>query len=89
MGDIQDAAPRQAFPLNQQLAATASPHRRVLLLGDALHQFILRPGRESGFEDLSELLSIAKPNVDLGQPGLWDKFARQRLLRSVKLCCAA
>ena len=84
LGDIQDAAPRQAFPLNQQLAATASPHRRVLLLGDALR--VVHPlaglGVNLGFEDLSELLSIAKPNVDLGQPGLWDKFARQRLLRS-------
>jgi 2-polyprenyl-6-methoxyphenol hydroxylase-like FAD-dependent oxidoreductase len=31
---------------------------------------------------LHELLAIAKPNVDLCRLGLWDKFARQRLLRS-------
>lgn len=84
LGNIQDAAPRQAFPLNQQLAATASPHRRVLLLGDALR--VVHPlaglGVNLGFEDLHELLCIAKPTVDLGQLGLWDKFARQRLLRS-------
>jgi len=84
LGNIQEAAPRQAFPLNQQLAAAANPHRRVLLLGDALR--VVHPlaglGVNLGFEDLHELLTIAKPNVDLGRPGLWDRFARQRLLRS-------
>ena len=84
LGNIQEAAPRQAFSLNQQLAAAANPHRRVLLLGDALR--VVHPlaglGVNLGFEDLHELLTIAKPNVDLGRLGLWDKFARQRLLRS-------
>ena len=84
LGTILEAAPRQAFPLNQQLATTVNPHRRVLLLGDALR--VVHPlaglGVNLGFEDLQELLTIAKPNVDLCRLGLWDKFARQRLLRS-------
>ncbi len=84
LGTILEAAPRQAFPLNQQLATTVNPHRRVLLLGDALR--VVHPlaglGVNLGFEDLHELLTIAKPNVDLCRLGLWDKFARQRLLRS-------
>jgi ubiquinone biosynthesis UbiH/UbiF/VisC/COQ6 family hydroxylase len=84
LGTILEAAPRQAFPLNQQLATAVNPHRRVLLLGDALR--VVHPlaglGVNLGFEDLHELLAIAKPNVDLCRLGLWDKFARQRLLRS-------
>ena len=84
LGTILEAAPRQAFPLNQQLATAVNPHRRVLLLGDDLR--VVHPlaglGVNLGFEDLHELLAIAKPNVDLCRLGLWDKFARQRLLRS-------
>lgn len=84
LGRVLEAGPRQAFSLNQQLAATAHPHRRVLLLGDALR--VVHPlaglGVNLGFEDLQELLQIAKPGVDLGSPRRWDKFARQRLLRS-------
>ena len=84
LGEVQQVGRRQAFPLNQQLAATAYPHSRVLLLGDALR--VVHPlaglGVNLGFEDLQNLLNLAEPGVDLAVPGLWDKFARQRLLRS-------
>ena len=84
LGDVQAVGPRQVFPLNQQLAATAYPNERVLLLGDALR--VIHPlaglGVNLGFEDLQEMLHVVKPGTDLGVSGLWDKFARQRLLRS-------
>ena len=84
LGQILAVGPRQAFPLNQQLAQSAHPHRRVLLLGDALR--VVHPlaglGVNLGFEDLRELLRIAAPGTDLVQTGTWDKFARRRLLRS-------
>ena len=84
LGEVQAVGPRQVFPLQQQLAATAYPHERVLLLGDALR--VIHPlaglGVNLGFEDLQEMLHVVKPGADLGVSGLWDKFARQRLLRS-------
>ena len=84
LGEVQAVGPRQVFPLNQQLAATAYPNERVLLLGDALR--VIHPlaglGVNLGFEDLQEMLHVVKPGADLGVSGLWDKFARQRLLRS-------
>ena len=84
LGEVQAVGPRQVFPLNQQLAATAYPNERVLLLGDALR--VIHPlaglGVNLGFEDLQEMLHVVKPGTDLGVSGLWDKFARQRLLRS-------
>ncbi len=84
LGEVQAVGPRQVFPLHQQLAATAYPNERVLLLGDALR--VIHPlaglGVNLGFEDLQEMLHVVKPDTDLGVSGLWDKFARQRLLRS-------
>lgn len=84
LGQPLEVGPRQAFPLNQQLAQSAHPHPRVLLLGDALR--VVHPlaglGVNLGFEDLRELLQIAVPGADVAQSGIWDKFARRRLLRS-------
>ena len=84
LGQTLEAGPRQAFPLNQQLAESAHPHSRVLLLGDALR--VVHPlaglGVNLGFEDLRELLQIASPGTELVQNGLWDQFARRRLLRA-------
>lgn len=84
LGQILECAQRQAFPLSQQLAATALPHPRVLLIGDALR--VVHPlaglGVNLGFEDLEHLLQVAQHADDLGQPRLWLKFARARHLRS-------
>lgn len=84
LGHVLEVGPRQAFPLNQQLAQSAYPHRRVLLLGDALR--VVHPlaglGVNLGFEDLAALLAVAQSRADLTAPGCWDQFARQRLLRS-------
>lgn len=84
LGQILEVGPRQAFPLNQQLAESAHPHPRILLLGDALR--VVHPlaglGVNLGFEDLRELLQIVVPGQPLAQAGMWDKFARRRLLRS-------
>jgi ubiquinone biosynthesis UbiH/UbiF/VisC/COQ6 family hydroxylase len=84
LGEVQAVGPRQAFALHQQLAATAYPHARALLLGDALR--VIHPlaglGVNLGFEDLQALLDFLPPDTDLGTAGRWDKYARQRLLRS-------
>ncbi|MBL6815368.1 MAG: FAD-dependent oxidoreductase [Pseudomonadales bacterium] len=84
LGEVQAVGPRQAFALHQQLAATAYPHARALLLGDALR--VIHPlaglGVNLGFEDLQALLDFLPPDTDLGVAGRWDKYARQRLLRS-------
>lgn len=84
LGEVQAVGPRQAFALHQQLAVTAYPHARALLLGDALR--VIHPlaglGVNLGFEDLQAMLDCLQSDTDLSTAGRWDKYARQRLLRS-------
>ena len=87
LGKIKAVAQRQAFPLRQQLAETAMPHPKIVLIGDALR--VVHPlaglGVNLGFEDIAALLKIIQANahflLDDPNTGL-NKFARQRHLRS-------
>ena len=83
-GDVTAVAQRLSFPLQQQLASTAQPLPRVLLIGDALR--VVHPlaglGVNLGFEDVRGLLgSVDAMDGDLVPRG-FTKFARQRLLKS-------
>lgn len=87
LGTILAAAPRQGFPLRQQLAATAMPHSKIVFIGDALR--VVHPlaglGVNLGFEDVRLLLKMISntPAFLAGNSnaGL-NRFARQRHLRS-------
>ena len=83
-GEVTAVAQRLSFPLQQQLASTAQPLPRVLLIGDALR--VVHPlaglGVNLGFEDVRGLLAcVDNMGGDLVPDG-FTKFARQRLLKS-------
>ena len=84
LGRIVQVAQRLSFPLQQQLARSAQPRPRVLLIGDALR--VVHPlaglGVNLGLEDVSALLQrVDETTADLA-PECFTKFARQRLLKS-------
>jgi len=84
LGRIVQVAERLSFPLQQQLARSAQPRPRVLLIGDALR--VVHPlaglGVNLGLEDVSALLQrVDETTADLA-PECFTKFARQRLLKS-------
>ena len=84
LGRIMQVAQRLSFPLQQQLARSAQPRPRVLLIGDALR--VVHPlaglGVNLGLEDVSALLQrVDETTADLA-PECFTKFARQRLLKS-------
>ena len=84
LGNIVQVAQRLSFPLQQQLAQSAQPQPRILLIGDALR--VVHPlaglGMNLGLEDVRALLQrVDETNADLA-PECFTKFARQRLLKS-------
>ena len=84
LGCIVQVAQRLSFPLQQQLARSAQPRPRILLIGDALR--VVHPlaglGVNLGLEDVSALLQrVDETAADLA-PECFTKFARQRLLKS-------
>ena len=84
LGRIVQVAQRLSFPLQQQLARSAQPRPRVLLIGDALR--VVHPlaglGVNLGPEDVSALLQrVDETTADIA-PECFTKFARQRLLKS-------
>ncbi len=84
LGRIMQVAQRLSFPLQQQLARSAQPRPRVLLIGDALR--VVHPlaglGVNLGLEDVSALLQrVDETTADIA-PECFTKFARQRLLKS-------
>lgn len=84
LGNIVQVAQRLSFPLQQQLAQSAQPRPRILLIGDALR--VVHPlaglGMNLGLEDVRTLLQrVDETNADLA-PECFTKFARQRLLKS-------
>ena len=83
-GEVTAVAQRLSFPLQQQLASTAQPLPRVLLIGDALR--VVHPlaglGVNLGFEDVRGLLACVDTMGGDLLPAGFTKFARQRLLKS-------
>lgn len=84
VGRVTEVDQRIVFPLTQQRAATMYPHDRVLLLGDAMR--VIHPlagmGVNLGFEDVAQLLQIARGQSNLAAAGLWRRYARHRETRA-------
>jgi len=86
LGAIRAVDKRFSFPLEQLVAGSFLPAPRVLLIGDAAR--VLHPlagqGVNLGFEDLNEVLRVARRvgPADLGDPQLWQGFARRRRSRA-------
>ena len=84
LGEVTAVDQRMAFPLTQQRVTDCAPHARVLLVGDAMR--VVHPlaglGVNLGLEDVSQLLKVARRHTDLASPGIWQRYARQRQLRS-------
>ena len=83
LGDFVAVDRRLSFPVRQTLAADVNPHPRTLVIGDAartLHP-LAGQGVNVGLEDVRSLVSGAT-HADLGAPGRWRGFSRERRTRS-------
>jgi ubiquinone biosynthesis UbiH/UbiF/VisC/COQ6 family hydroxylase len=84
LGQVTAVDTRFSFPLMQQRAADCAPHRRILLVGDAMR--VVHPlaglGVNLGLEDVQAILQVSAGPVELSAPGLWRRYARQRQIRS-------
>ena len=89
LGRFEAVDRRFGFPVRQSLAADFNPNARILVVGDAartLHP-LAGQGVNIGLEDVRAIGAVASGG-DLGAPGTWRAFARERRLRS-KLMIAA
>ena len=83
LGDFAAVDRRLSFPVRQALAADFNPSPRILVIGDAartLHP-LAGQGVNVGLEDVRGLVAGAA-HSDLGAPGLWRGFSRERRTRS-------
>ena len=83
VGDFDAVDRRLSFPVRQALVADFNPNPRTLVIGDAartLHP-LAGQGVNVGLEDVRALVAGANRS-DLGAPGRWRGFNRQRRTRS-------
>lgn len=83
VGDFVAVDRRLSFPVRQALVADFNPNPRILVIGDAartLHP-LAGHGVNVGLEDVRALVAGAE-HSDLGAPGRWRAFSRQRRTRS-------
>ena len=83
LGDFVAVDRRLSFPVRQALAADFNPNPRTLVIGDAartLHP-LAGQGVNVGLEDVRALVAQTT-HADLGAPGRWRGFSRERRIRS-------
>ena len=83
VGDFVAVDRRLSFPVRQALVEDFNPNPRILVIGDAartLHP-LAGQGVNVGLEDVRALVDGAD-HSDLGAPGRWRGFSRQRRIRS-------
>ena len=83
VGDFVAVDRRLSFPVRQALVEDFNPNPRILVIGDAartLHP-LAGQGVNVGLEDVRALVAGAD-HSDLGAPGRWRGFSRQRRTRS-------
>jgi len=83
LGAFRAVDRRLSFPIRQSLAANFNPAPRILIVGDAartLHP-LAGQGVNVGLEDARGIAGAAS-GPDLGAPGRWRRFARDRRTRS-------
>ena len=83
VGDFVAVDRRLSFPVRQALVADFNPNPGTLVIGDAartLHP-LAGQGVNVGLEDVRALVAGANRS-DLGAPGRWRGFSRQRRTRS-------
>ena len=83
LGNFVAVDRRLSFPVRQALAADFNPSPRTLVIGDAartLHP-LAGQGVNVGLEDVRALVAGAT-HADLGAPGRWRGFSRERRIRS-------
>lgn len=83
LGPFEAVDRRFGFPVRQSLAADFNPTARILVVGDAARTMhpLAGQGVNIGLED-ARAIGLTAAGGDLGAPGTWRAFARERRLRS-------